>query len=76
MAVTDERPVPPLVVERVPVRRLVPMEVVATSLPLLSVLRRLLVRPVNHVVPDVVSCDVDALPLTVKFPPITAFPVV
>ena len=51
----------PLIVPRVPVRRLVPMDEVATSLPVLSVPNSALVRPVNHVVPVVVSWVVDAL---------------
>ena len=42
----------PLMVPRVPVKRLVPIDDVATSLPVLSVLRSALVREVNHVVPE------------------------
>jgi hypothetical protein len=54
-------PVPPFPTARVPVRRLVPIEVVATSLPVESVLRRALVRELNHVLPVLVNPVVDAL---------------
>ena len=54
----------PLIVPREPVRKLVPIDVVATSLPVLSVLKRELVSAVNQVVPELVNCEVVAL---VKF---------
>jgi hypothetical protein len=41
-------------------RRLVPMDVVATTWPSASVLRRELVIPVRNVFPDTVSTVVDA----------------
>ena len=45
-------------------RRFTPMEVVATSLPVLSVPRSAFVREVNHTVEVAVNCEVEAL---VKF---------
>ena len=47
LAVTDERPVPPFDTPSVPVRRLVPMDVVATTCPVLFVLRRPFVIPAS-----------------------------
>ena len=48
-------PVPPFPTPRVPVRRLVPIDVVATTWPLALVERIALEIPENHVVPRVVS---------------------
>ena len=45
-----------------------PMEVVATTLPLLSVPRSAEARPVNHVVPVLVSAVVEAPPFMEKMP--------
>ena len=53
-----------LIVARVPVRRLVPMELVETRSPFWSVDNKALVKEVNHTLLVAVNCDVDAF---VKF---------
>ena len=55
--------VPPLAMGRMPVMNPAPMEVVPTICPAELVERSALVRPVSHVVPLLVACVVDALPL-------------
>src|SRR5579872_2129939 len=65
--------VPPLVTASVPVKRLVPIDVVALTFPLWSVARRALEIPENQVVPRVASV-LDALAKVWSW--LHAFPVV
>lgn len=53
-------PVPPFATPRVPVRRLVPIDEVATTLPVLSVPKRAEVRPVKYGLPEMVRAVDDA----------------